>query len=89
MFYSVFKMSKFSTRASALPSSTTPLTPSRSTSPSTACNAFVYHRFLIREITLFMQAGLYEKPKVSRKQRKERKNRQKKIRGKGKYAAQT
>ena len=40
-------------------------------------------------ISLVNQAGLYEKPKVSRKQRKERKNRQKKIRGKGKYAAQT
>ena len=31
------------------------------------------------------QAGLYERPKQSRKQRKERKNRQKKVRGSKKY----
>jgi hypothetical protein len=32
-----------------------------------------------------LQAGLYEKPKGSRKQRKEKKNRQKKVRGAKKY----
>ena len=31
--------------------------------------------------TLFLQHGLYEKKKTSRKQRKERKNRMKKVRG--------
>jgi hypothetical protein len=34
---------------------------------------------------MLLQAGLYERPKASRKQRKERKNRQKKVRGSKKY----
>ena len=36
---------------------------------------------LIYDAILPTQLGMYEKPKVSRKQRKERKNRQKKVRG--------
>ncbi len=62
--------------------------PSRSTSPSTARPAYGQpdSKPLIALSCLFAsQLGLYEKPKGSRKQRKERKNKQKKVRGAKKY----